>query len=72
MPCSERRTPPPKHHGNRLVVEVTEDGAGKPEHELEARFTDLADRVGALDGQLRIEHVASGPITIRAEMPCGS
>jgi signal transduction histidine kinase len=61
-----------RHDGNRLVVELTEDGAGKPGRELEARFTGLADRVGALDGQLRVEHVASGPITIRAEMPCGS
>lgn len=61
-----------RHDGNRLVVEVTEDAAGKPEPELEAGFTDLADRVGALNGQFRIEHVASGGLTIRAEMPCGS
>src|SRR6266567_2411298 len=60
------------HDGDRLVVEVTEDGAGKPGPELEARVTHLADRVGALDGRLRIEHVASGGVTIRAEMPCGS
>jgi len=61
-----------RHDGDRLVVEVTKDGAGKPGHELEAMLTDLADRVGALDGQLRIERVASGGVTIRAEMPCGS
>jgi signal transduction histidine kinase len=61
-----------RHHGNRLVVEVTENGAGKPEPGLDARLTGLADRVGALDGQLRVEHAAGGGITIRAEMPCGS
>jgi signal transduction histidine kinase len=61
-----------RHHGNRLVVEVTENGAGKPARELDARLTGLADRVGALDGQLRVEHVAGGGVTIRAEMPCGS
>src|SRR6266571_1276871 len=61
-----------RHHGNRLVVEVAEDAAGKPEHQLEARLTDLADRVGALNGQLQVRHIANGKITIRAEMPCGS
>ena len=61
-----------RRHGNRLVIDVTANGAGKPDRELEARLTDLADRVGALDGQLRVEHVAGGGITIRAEMPCGS
>jgi len=59
-------------HGNRLVVDVTENGAGKPERELEARLTGLADRVGALDGQLQVGHAAGGGVTIRAEMPCGS
>jgi signal transduction histidine kinase len=61
-----------RHDGDRLVVEVTEDGAGKPGPGLEARLTGLADRVGALGGQLRIGHVAGGGVTIRAEMPCGS
>jgi len=59
-------------HGNRLVVDVTENGAGKPERELEARLTGLADRVGALDGQLQVGHAAGEGVTIRAEMPCGS
>jgi signal transduction histidine kinase len=61
-----------RHHGNRLVVEVAEDAAGKPGHQMEARLTDLADRVGALNGQLQVGHGADGGITIRAEMPCGS
>jgi signal transduction histidine kinase len=61
-----------RHHGNRLVVEVAEDAAGKPDRELEARLTDLADRVGALDGQLQVGHGPDGGITLRAEMPCGS
>lgn len=61
-----------RHDGDRLVVDLTENGTGKPDRELEARLTGLADRVGALDGQLRVEHVANGGITIRVEMPCGS
>jgi signal transduction histidine kinase len=61
-----------RHDGNRLVVNVTQNGAGQPDHELEASLTGLADRVGALGGQLQVEHAAGGRITIRAEMPCGS
>jgi len=61
-----------RRHGDRLVVDVTENGAGQPDRELEARLSGLADRVGALDGQLRVEHLGGGGVTIRAEMPCGS
>ena len=61
-----------RRHGNRLVVDVTQNGTGQPDHELEASLTGLADRVGALGGQLQAEHAAGGKITIRAEMPCGS
>ena len=61
-----------RHDGDRLVVEVAEDAPGKPEHQLEARLTDLADRIGALNGQLQVGHGANGGITIRAEMSCGS
>jgi signal transduction histidine kinase len=60
-----------RRHDNRLVVDVTQNGAGQPDHELEARLTGLADRVGALGGLFRVEHVAGGRTTIRAEMPCG-
>jgi signal transduction histidine kinase len=61
-----------RHYGDRLVVEVTENGAGKPDRELEAMLTDLTDRIGALDGQLHVGHIPGGGVTIRAEMPCGS
>jgi len=61
-----------RRHGNHLVVDITENAAGQPDRELEARLTGLADRVGALDGQLQVGHVAGGGVTIRAEMPCGS
>jgi signal transduction histidine kinase len=61
-----------RHDSGRLVVEVTENGAGEPDRELEARLTDLTDRIGALDGQLHVGHIPGGGVTIRAEMPCGS
>jgi len=61
-----------RHDGGRLVIEVTEDAAGNPGPELDARFTGLADRIGAVGGHLRVGQVASGGVTIRAEIPCES
>jgi signal transduction histidine kinase len=60
-----------RHDGGRLVIEVTEEAAGNPGPELDARLTGLADRVGAVGGQLRVGQAASGGVTIGAEMPCG-
>jgi signal transduction histidine kinase len=61
-----------RHDGDRLVIEVTEDGVRGSHQELEVRFIDLADRVGALDGRFSVTHVPDEAITIRAEIPCGS
>jgi signal transduction histidine kinase len=61
-----------RRDGDRLVVEVTEDEVNDLHQELEARFIDLADRVGALDGRLSVEQDPDRAITIRAEIPCGS
>jgi signal transduction histidine kinase len=61
-----------RRDGSWLVVELTEDGLGDTEPELQARFTELEDRVGALEGRLGVQHVPERGITIRAEIPCGS
>jgi signal transduction histidine kinase len=47
--------------GGRLVVTVEDDGAART-----SPMAQLADRVGALDGQLTVE-----PRRLRAELPCG-
>jgi signal transduction histidine kinase len=47
--------------GERLVVTVEDDGSDRT-----AELVQLADRVGALDGQLAVE-----PTRLRAELPCG-
>jgi hypothetical protein len=60
-----------EHDGNRLVVKITEDRDAGPGKELEAGLSDVADRVGALGGKLRVENGADRPITIQAEIPCG-
>ncbi len=61
-----------EHDGDRLLLKVTADGAKDADAEVEARVTDLADRVGALNGRLLIEHALGRGITIRAEIPCES
>jgi signal transduction histidine kinase len=52
---------------NALVIEVETQDEGRA---LD-RVT-LEDRLGALDGSLRLDRSDSGRVTIRAELPCGS
>jgi signal transduction histidine kinase len=58
--------------GDSLVITVSADGAQRADTELEGRFIDLEDRIGALGGQLRVEHDEPVRLTIRAEIPCVS
>lgn len=61
-----------RQEGCQLLVEVTGKGAGEPGPELETRITGLSDRVGALDGRLRIEQLPGQGIAICGEIPCES
>jgi signal transduction histidine kinase len=61
-----------RHDGKRLVVEVADDGGGGASRDPESRFTDLADRIGALDGKFRVNYAPAGARTIQAEIPCES
>jgi signal transduction histidine kinase len=61
-----------RHDGKRLVIEVTDDGLGDARRDPESSFTDLADRIGALDGKLRVQWTPAGERTIEAEIPCES
>jgi signal transduction histidine kinase len=63
------------HDGDRLRVEVAGDRAdGEPGQQLSSglrnRLAEVADRVGALGGQLRIEHASGRAVKIQAEIPC--
>jgi signal transduction histidine kinase len=61
-----------RHDDDRLVIVVVQEGVSASGRALDARIVDLTDRIGALDGEIRIERVPAGAITIRAEIPCGS
>jgi signal transduction histidine kinase len=60
------------HDEGRLLVDITEHGAQKPGLEVEARFTGLSDRVGALNGRLQIAQLPGRGIAIHGEIPCVS
>jgi signal transduction histidine kinase/PAS domain-containing protein len=55
----------------QAVVEVADDGVGGAKPGLGSGLNGLADRVEALDGQLRIASPPGEGTTIRAEIPVG-
>jgi signal transduction histidine kinase len=57
--------------GDRLVVEVRDDGVGGVAIDGGTGLAGLRDRVAALGGTLRVVSPAGGPTTILAELPCG-
>jgi signal transduction histidine kinase len=56
----------------QLVVEVADDGIGGADTELGSGLRGLADRVEALEGQLRVWSPKGGGTRLRAEIPCAS
>jgi signal transduction histidine kinase len=57
--------------GDLLVVQVTDDGVGGADPERGSGLRGLADRVEALDGQLRVWTPPAGGTCVQAEIPCG-
>jgi signal transduction histidine kinase len=55
-----------------VVVEVSDDGVGGADTEGGTGLRGLADRVEALEGQLRIWSPHGGGTRLRAEIPCAS
>jgi signal transduction histidine kinase len=58
--------------GDRLVLEVRDDGRGGAAAAGRSGLAGLADRVASLDGSLQITSPAGGPTIIHAELPCES
>jgi signal transduction histidine kinase len=57
-------------HGDRLVIEVSDEGPGGADA-TGSGLMGLRHRVAALDGTLTVASPAGGPTTVRAELPCG-
>ncbi|HEX6676874.1 MAG TPA: sensor domain-containing protein [Actinomycetes bacterium] len=58
--------------GDRLVVEVGDDGVGGADPADGTGLSGLADRAAALDGHLEVTSPPGGPTLVHAELPCGS
>lgn len=58
--------------GDRLVVEVRDNGHGGANPARGSGLAGLADRVAAFEGTLTIDSPEGGPTRIHAELPCGS
>ncbi len=58
--------------GDRLLVEVTDDGHGGASATTGSGLAGLQDRVEGVDGWMHVSSPVGGPTTIIAELPCGS
>jgi signal transduction histidine kinase len=58
--------------GDRLVIEVRDDGVGGADPERGTGLAGLRGRVAALDGTMDVISPPGGPTTLLVEVPCGS
>ncbi|MFD0273710.1 histidine kinase [Kitasatospora sp. NPDC127111] len=58
--------------GDRLSIEVTDDGIGGADETLGTGIAGIRHRVGALDGTVRVHSPGGGPTTIAVGLTCGS
>jgi signal transduction histidine kinase len=58
--------------GDRLVVEVHDDGMGGADPGLGSGLAGLRSRVTGMGGRMDIVSPAGGPTTLLVELPCGS
>jgi signal transduction histidine kinase len=61
-----------RRSGDRLTIQVQDDGAGGAEVTEGSGLAGLRDRVGALDGELDLLSPAGGPTVLMVEIPCAS
>ena len=61
-----------RRSGDRLTVQVRDDGVGGATFVEGSGLTGLRDRVRALDGEIRVLSPAGGPTVLLAEIPCAS
>ncbi|WP_239514112.1 sensor histidine kinase [Streptosporangium sp. 'caverna'] len=58
--------------GDRLVVEIGDDGVGGADAAAGTGLAGLADRVSVVNGRLMLSSPVGGPTLLRVEIPCAS
>ena len=58
--------------GDRLTIQVQDDGRGGAQMTEGSGLAGLRDRVKALDGDLQVLSPDGGPTVLHAEIPCAS
>jgi signal transduction histidine kinase len=58
--------------GNRLVIEVTDNGRGGADPDLGTGLAGLRDRIAGVDGWFHVSSPVGGPTTLLVELPCAS
>jgi signal transduction histidine kinase len=61
-----------RRSGDRLTIQVQDDGVGGASVTDGSGLAGLRDRVGALDGELHLLSPEGGPTVLMVEIPCGS
>jgi signal transduction histidine kinase len=56
--------------GDRLVVEISDDGRGGADLRSGTGLRGLSDRAAAVDGTFSVDSPLGGPTVVRAELPC--
>ena len=55
--------------GDRLLIEVADDGVGGADHSKGSGLLGLGDRVAAIGGRLHVESVPGQGTSVRADLP---
>jgi signal transduction histidine kinase len=61
-----------RRRGDRLTIQVQDDGVGGAQVAEGSGLAGLRDRVGALDGELHLLSPSGGPTVLMVEIPCAS
>ncbi|MFC4564685.1 sensor domain-containing protein [Nocardiopsis mangrovi] len=59
-----------RQDGDRLVLEIGDDGRGGADPRRGTGLTGLADRVAVMDGRMLLSSPEGGPTRLRVELPC--
>jgi signal transduction histidine kinase len=59
-----------RQDGDKLHIEVTDDGVGGAEQRPGGGLAGLADRASSVEGSLRVSSPHGGPTVVMADLPC--